>query len=97
MIDDTLRKMEERIRSSTRTSDETRDELLALLVELRSELGRMAETHEDDARTLARHAAAAGEDAEGGVEESVLEFETAHPRITGLVRSFLRTLADAGI
>jgi len=97
MIDDTLRKMEERIRSSTRTSDETRDELLALLAELRNELGHMAETHEDEARTLARHAAAAAEDAEGGVEESVLEFETAHPRITGLVRSFLRTLSDAGI
>ena len=37
------------------------------------------------------------ESTRSGVEESMLEFETAYPRITGLVRSFLRTLADAGI
>ena len=65
--------------------------------ELRSELAGIADSDEDAARSLADRAAAAAEGAESGVEESVLEFETAHPRIVGLVRSFLRTLSDAGI
>jgi len=97
MINETLRKLEERIRSSTRTNDESKQELLAIVDELRGELSGIAESHHDDARTLAGHAAAAAEGEESGVEESVLEFETAHPRIVGLVRSFLRTLSDAGI
>ncbi len=98
MLDETLRKLEERIRAAD--ADE-REELLGLVAELRSELGDVASTRPDDAVTLARHthAAATGEDAEraSGVEDALLEFETAHPAAVGLVRSFLRTLAAAGI
>ena len=97
MIDETLDRLEERIRASQRTSDDAKQDLLALVGKLRTELADIAESHEDAARSLADHAAAAAEGAESGVEESVLEFETAHPRIVGLVRSFLRTLSDAGI
>lgn len=97
MIDETLDRLEQRIRSSERTSDDAKQDLLALVRELRTELAGLAASHEDEARTLADHAAAAAEGVESGVEDSVLEFETSHPQIVGLVRSFLRTLSDAGI
>ena len=97
MIDETLRKLEERIRSSQRTGDDAKQDLLGIVGELRTELAEISETHGDDARSLAGHAAAAADGTPNTVEDSVLEFEAAHPRIVGLVRSFLRTLSDAGI
>lgn len=97
MIDETLRRLEQRIRASERTSPEAKRDLLALVDELRAELGALAATHGDDAAEIARHAEAAAEGPVGAVEDSVLEFEQAHPRIVGLLRSFLQTLSDAGI
>jgi len=97
MIDETLKRLEQRIRDSERTGPDAKEELLALVAELRSELGAMAETNEDDAAALARTAEAAADGPAEAVEESVLEFEAAHPRIVGLVRSFLQTLSDGGI
>ena len=97
MIDETLSRLEERIRSSQRTSDDAKRDLLALVDELRSELAGIAESHAEDAQALASQARAAAEDDETVVEETMRELETAHPQIVGLVRSFLRTLSDAGI
>jgi len=92
MIDETLHKLEERIRSGSEP-DASREELLALVAELRSELTAISETHGEDAVKLARHAQGGTET----MEDSILEFETAHPRVVQLVRSVLRTLSDAGI
>ena len=100
MIDETLDRLERRIRASTRTGEDAKSDLLAIVHELRAELAGVAVTHADDARAIAGHAAAAAErvdDDDGAVEESIRGFETAHPHVVGLVRSFLRTLADAGI
>jgi hypothetical protein len=97
MIDETLNRLEERIRSSARTSDAAKRDLLALVGELRTELAEIAETHAEDAHAIAGHAESAAEGPVAGVEESMRDFETAHPKVAGLVRSFLRTLADAGI
>jgi len=95
MIEDTLRKLEERIRSSERTGDGTRDELLELVAELRTEFAAVAEASHEDAAAIAEHA---GHAAQGGpVADSMLEFESAHPRVVGLLQSLMRTLADAGI
>jgi len=103
MIEETLRKLEKRIQASERTGDGTRTELLALVDELRTEFASVAESHGDDAAAIARHAGGAVEKAApaagaaAGVEDSLLEFESAHPRIVTLFRSLMRTLADAGI
>lgn len=96
MIDETLSKLQARIRAAEGTSDSNRQELLELVAELRSELAAISETHTDDAARLAEHTHAAAEGAHG-VEDAMMEFETAHPKIVGLVRSFLHTLAEAGI
>ena len=95
MIEDTLRKLEERIRSSERTGDGTRQELLELVAELRREFAAVAESHHEDAAAIAAHAGKATEG--GAVAESMREFESAHPRVVGLFQSLMRTLADAGI
>jgi hypothetical protein len=106
MIEETLRKLEERIRSSERADDGARADLLELVGELRAEFAAVAETHRDDAAAIAKAAgnvsgnvsgSADGEDPAGGVEDSMLEFESAHPRIVGIFHSLMRTLADAGI
>ena len=98
MIDETIRALEERIRSAERISDERREDMLALVKELRAEFGAISESHGDDAASLARRThAAATDDSGAGVGDSVLEFETEHPRLAGVVRSLLQTLADAGI
>jgi len=97
MIEETLRKLEERIRSSERTGA-GESELLALVAELRTEFSSVAASHGDDAAAIARHADdAAADGAIAGMEDSMLEFESAHPRVVALFRSLMRTLADAGI
>ncbi len=114
MIEETLRKLEERIQSSKRTGDGTRTELLALVKELRTEFASVAETHGEEAAAIAQRAQEATRDgtvrvdgsgsgeptADGraaDVEDALLEFESAHPRMVGIFRSLMRTLADAGI
>lgn len=98
MIEETLRKLEERIRASERTGDGTRRELLELVTELRTEFKTVAETSSEDAAAIAARAGeATGDEGLSGVEGSMLEFESAHPRIVGLFHSLMRTLADAGI
>jgi len=110
MIEETLRKLEERIQSSKRTGDGTRTELLALVKDLRTEFAAVAETHGEEAAAIAQRAQEATRDgtvrgsgeptADGraaDVEDALLEFESAHPRMVGIFRSLMRTLADAGI
>lgn len=102
MIDDTLQKLEERIRASKRTGEETREELLSLVAELRGELTAAAETHGAQAASVARHAeAVAAGAADTGtaeeIEDTLLAFESQHPRLVGLVQRFFRTLSDGGL
>ena len=98
MIEDTLRRLEERIEASEKTGDGTRRELLALVAELRREFADVAASHGDEAAAIAAHAdRTERSSAVSGVEESMLEFESAHPKVVGLFHSLMRTLADAGL
>jgi hypothetical protein len=105
MIRDTIRKLEDRIRAAGGATEETRRDLLGLLAELRGELEGLEDTHAADARTIAGRTLEAAngetfEESEGrlhDLEASVREFEETHPRLLAVVRSLLRTLADAGI
>lgn len=94
MIEETLRRLEERIRASESASTDTRADLLDLVAELRAEFAAVAESHHDEAAAIAEQADLA---AVAGVEDSMLEFESAHPRLVATFRSLMRTLADAGI
>lgn len=108
MIDETMRKLEERLRAGADTPGR-RDELLGLLAQLQSELRELESTHADAARRIAHLTHAAHEATSGGddpvaarnatdrLTESVREFETTHPTLTSLVRSVSDALAAAGL
>ncbi len=100
MINETLRRLEERIASTTRSPDE-RAALLALLDQLRTEV---REIGTDAQGTAAVHAAGTAvaaatpdDDDGGGIDDKLADLEASHPRIAAVLRSLMQTLADAGI
>ena len=109
MIQDTLKKIEDLVRTAPQASPETKQELIRLVGELSSELSTLERTHQQDAHSIAGFAEAAArqatserpprpdEDARAGLTASVREFETTHPRLTGLVRAIADALAGVGI
>jgi Mg2+ and Co2+ transporter CorA len=111
MIQDTLKKIEDLVRTSAQASPETKQELMRLMGELSSELATLERTHQQHAHSIAGFAEAATrqattpserppspeEDARAGLAASVREFETSHPRLTGLVRAISDALAGVGI
>lgn len=110
MIPDTIEKIEARLRDNTSLKEESRRELLALLARLRSEVGDLAETNADQARSitgftaLSTHEATRGEKnpqlAElslRGLKSSVEGFEESHPRLVQVVNSISNALANLGI
>ena len=110
MIEDTLRKIEDRIRSSRNLNNDNRDNLLDLLAQLKSEIGSLSEENSEQATSIATFADASTHEATraqpnqklvehsvGGLSQSVVEFETQHPKLVGVVNRICKTLADLGI
>ena len=110
MIQDTLKKIEEKIKLARVGSDETRQELLRLVNDLNGELNDLQITHADQARNIAEFTQVAADQAtrEGttpvlakpaldGLTSSVAEFELTHPKLVSLVQAFCTTLSNAGI
>jgi hypothetical protein len=109
MIRDTIRKLEERIHGALGASEETRRDLLALLDDLRGELEGLEKTHASEAEGIADRALAVAngspdaEEADEGegllqeIGDALEEFELTHPRLQGVLRTFFKTLSNAGI
>ena len=110
MINETISKIEERIRVAGKMDDAQKAELLKLLAELKSEMTTLASTHADDARSIAgftdvsTHEATRGqprpelvEQSLEGLAASVRGFEESHPRLVQLVNSISTTLSNLGI
>ena len=110
MIDETLGKIEARIHSSESISPERRDELLRLLVTLKSEVAALHKTHDQKARTIARFAEISTNEATrpekdeaslnrslNKLNSSVEGFETSHPRLVQIVNTISNTLSNLGI
>lgn len=92
MIEDTILKIEERLRLAQALSPEQRAELRDLLAQLRSE----AETLPADALTAGEE----DEDVQSIIsrwEETLTAFETSHPQLTGLVNRITAILSNMGI
>lgn len=108
MIQDTIRKLEERLRADPAPGPR-RDEVLGLLEQLKSELRTLETTHGDAARRIAAtteraHAealsagdAAARASAAERLTESVRDFETTHPELRSVVQAIANALASAGL
>ena len=92
MIEDTINKIEQRLRSSENLSPDKRVELESLLAELRTEIATLP-----GAQKRARGDDSDDDDLLDKLNQSVTEFETTHPQLIGIVNRISTILANMGI
>jgi len=110
MHQDTLQKIEGRIRASESLDEGRRQELLSLLATLKVEVAELSKTHREDARAIAAFADASLREATRAEQDPVLlnlslkgfggsvaGFEQSHPRLVQIVNSISQMLANLGI
>jgi Domain of unknown function (DUF4404) len=110
MIDDTIARIEQRLKNAESIKSQTRFELLNLIATLKSEMEGLSSIEEDHARSitgftdLSTHEATRSEQnpqllklSLEGLSKSVDGFETSHPQLVKIVNSICKMLADVGI
>ncbi len=110
MIEDTVGKIEAKIQNADSIQDEKKRELLQLLGTLKSEIGKLSETHGDQARSIAGFTELSAHEATRaqqnpellslslkGLSSSVDGFEKSHPRLVQIVNAISSTLSNLGI
>ena len=110
MIQDRIAKIENTLQNAANLPAETKQELLALLSELKAEVAPLATTHGEDAASIARFADASVHEATRserkpdqtaaaltGLSASVEGFEASHPRLVQIVDRIAVTLSNMGI
>jgi hypothetical protein len=110
MIQDTIAELEARIQTAESVKPESRAELLHLLSTLRDEIGRLSQTHDEDAESIARFTTVSAHEALrekrnpelmqlslDGLSSSVGHFEKSHPNLVQIVNRICETLANLGI
>ncbi len=110
MLQDTISKIEDKIQDSPAIKDEKRAELLRLLGTLKSEIGELSKTHEQEAQRIAGLAEASAHEATlagnnperldhavNALAASVAGFEETHPKLVAVVNRIATVLANMGI
>lgn len=110
MIEETIGQIERRIRAAESVGPERREELLQLVATLKSEVTALAQTHEDQARSIAGFAQVSAHEATrseqnpqlvqlslNGLRSSVAGFEKSHPRLVQIVNGVSNLLSSLGI
>jgi len=110
MLDDTISKIEGRIKGSGAVSEVHRAELLKLLGQLREEIATLSKTHQEQAESITSFAQVSALEATrdaknpealrhsiGGLESSVGGFEETHPQLVGIVNRIATMLSNMGI
>lgn len=108
MIEDTLHKLETRLKDAPNLNPETRQALQELVVELRKEIDRLddeerAESIADFTDSGAREALREVQDQDlldvalDGMQKSTREFEASHPNLTAVVNNICHQLSNLGI
>jgi len=110
MIEDTIGKIEVRIKNAETVKDERRQELLELLGTLKSEVAELSKTHRDEAQSIAGFAQISTHEATrveqdpqllrlslDGLRSSAAGFEETHPRLAQIVNAISSTLSNLGI
>ncbi|MEI8234710.1 MAG: DUF4404 family protein [Verrucomicrobiota bacterium] len=110
MIEDRLKKLEEQIGANGNVPEASREQLLRLLAELRSEIAELPSTHDDAARSIAAFAEASTHEATRhsrrpkllkaaltGLTGSVEDFETSHPDLAATLNRLSAVLANMGM
>lgn len=110
MIEDTLKKIEARIRAAGTIAGDRKGELLQLLSTLHSEVAELAKTHSEHAESILSFAEVSAHEATrtqrnprllelslAGLSSSVEEFEQSHPRLVQIANAISNALANLGI
>jgi hypothetical protein len=110
MIEERFQKTESAVKDAENISADKKAELLGQLSKLKSAVGRVSETHQEDARSIARFAEASAREATrkkkkpallktalDGLKQSVEEFEASHPELVAAVNQYATFLAEIGI
>jgi Domain of unknown function (DUF4404) len=110
MIEERIQRTESAIKTAENISADEKAELLGLLAKLKSALGKVSQTHHEDAQSIARFAEASTHEAMRkkkktkllkaallGLKQSVEEFEASHPELVATVNQFATLLADIGL
>lgn len=108
MIQDRIAKIEATLHSAADLSPATREQLLALLADLKAEVAEIPSEQSAQAQTIALSADAAFASAAGPATEtapaalrelraSVEGFEASHPRLVAVVDRIALTLSNMGI
>lgn len=108
MIDDTLNKLEARLKHSHNLSERNRRELEALVKELRREIDLLddeerAESIAAFTESSAREALRDEKDEDlldlslQGLDKSTRQFEASHPKLTSVVNNICHQLSNLGI
>ena len=110
MIEDTLAKIEARLKSSEAIPEEKRRELQQLLATLKSEVANLSKTHAEQAESIAGFTEISTREATReqqnpqllnlslkGMSSSVEEFEKSHPKLVQIVNAISNMLSNLGI
>jgi hypothetical protein len=110
MIEDRIRKIETRLQESANIPEPAREELLKLLAALKDEVNTLAQSHDEDARSIARFVDASAHEATRtekkpklveasltGLTASVEALETSHPKLAEVVNQIATILSNMGI
>jgi cell division septum initiation protein DivIVA len=110
MIEQRIREIEATLSRSERIPPKAKEELTQLLADLKAEVQSLTETHRLQADSIAEHAHISAETAVSekrdareveaaleGLNGSVKEFETSHPRLTETVNRLATILSNMGI
>jgi prefoldin subunit 5 len=110
MIKNTLDEIEAKIRDAKSISEERKHELLQLLGTLKSEVSRLAKTHDEQAQSITGFAQVSAYEATrtnqnpqslqhsvAGLRSSVEGFEKSHPQLVQIVNNISNTLSNLGI
>lgn len=110
MINETILRIEQDIRTNKTLSEERKNELLGLVAQLKTEIENLEDECHEDAKSIARYTESSLHEAIRehknpellkhsleGMSLSVRQFEASHPTLVGVINSIGRTLSNIGI
>ncbi len=109
MIEQTISKLEARLKNAGAIPEQNREELLSLLATLKTEVSELSKTHAEEAQKIVGFTQASTQAATGGsgadrlnlhlqdLSASVDGFEKSHPQLVQIVNRIAEILASLGI
>ena len=110
MIEETISKIEARLKDSGAITEDAKRDLSGLLATLKTEVTALSKTHAEEAQSIAGFAQTSAHEAIreernpellklslAGLATSVAGFEKSHPRLVQIVNRICTTLSNLGI